>query len=316
MNGHTLAMHPGALGDLLLAVPALRALRAAEPGARLALAAQPRIGRLLVALGVADDAVAFDALGLGALFVDDPALAPADLVRGAGRVVCWFGARDPSFAARLRGLAPGAVVAPSVPAEGGAVWEHLLATVGVAAGDGVARGEGLAAPVTVPDSLLDAGRCALGAAGWDGVTPLLVVHPGASGPAKRWPAEGFARVLAPGAPAGRVVVLHEGPTDADAVDAVASRLKDVPLILRQPALEALAGALGLAGACLGNDSGVSHLAAAVGTPTLALFRQEHLAWRSWAPVGRAVVVARELVAGDVEATIEALGALLPRRAAA
>jgi biotin-(acetyl-CoA carboxylase) ligase len=44
----TLAVHPGALGDVLLAIPALRALRA--QGDPLVLAAQPRLGALLEAL--------------------------------------------------------------------------------------------------------------------------------------------------------------------------------------------------------------------------------------------------------------------------
>ncbi|RPH76792.1 MAG: glycosyltransferase family 9 protein, partial [Candidatus Rokuibacteriota bacterium] len=58
MSAVTLAVHPGALGDVLLAVPALRALRATA-GGRLVLAAQPRIGALLQALDVVDHAVAF-----------------------------------------------------------------------------------------------------------------------------------------------------------------------------------------------------------------------------------------------------------------
>src|SRR4030095_6463368 len=79
----TLAVHPGALGDVLLAVPALRALRAGA-GGPLVVAAQPRIGALLEALEVVDGHVGFEALGLDALVVDDPARAPPPLPRGRG----------------------------------------------------------------------------------------------------------------------------------------------------------------------------------------------------------------------------------------
>ncbi len=53
--------------------------------------------------------------------------------------------------------------------------------------------------------------------------------------------------------------------------------------LREPPLDALAGALACAALYLGNDSGVSHLAAAVGAPSVVLFTRALLGWRPWAP---------------------------------
>jgi hypothetical protein len=67
-----LVIHPGALGDVLQAVPALRALRGRERACRVSLAAQPRLARLLAGAGVVDEALSFDALGLSVLFTDDP----------------------------------------------------------------------------------------------------------------------------------------------------------------------------------------------------------------------------------------------------
>jgi hypothetical protein len=184
-----LAIHPGALGDVLLAVPALRALRAAS-GAPVLLAAQPRVGALLEALAVVERHVAFDALGLDALFVDDTASRPR--LPDAARVVCWFGARDAVFVRRLTGLVPATVVAPSV-AGAGRVWEHLLATVGGPAGE-------WSAPIAVPDGVRALGLEALAAVRADGPPPWLVVHPGAGSAAKCWPAEAFARVVRPWPP--------------------------------------------------------------------------------------------------------------------
>src|SRR5262245_12898780 len=123
-----LAVHPGALGDVLLAVPALRAWRRRHPGERLSLAAQPRIGDLVVGLGVVDAAVPFDSLGLHTLFAEDLPARPASALSRWTRCVCWFGSRDPGFVRRLRALVPEAVIAPSV-SETGRVWEHLLATI-------------------------------------------------------------------------------------------------------------------------------------------------------------------------------------------
>jgi heptosyltransferase III len=266
----TLAIHPGALGDVLLAVPALRALRASRQG--VVLAAQPRIGALLEALGVVDRHVAFDSLGLDALFVDDAGRAPR-LPRLA-RVVCWFGARDPEFVRRLTVLAPGAVVA--APAgDGRLVWEYLLQSVG--AGPGEWR-----SPVTVPDSVRALGTEALAAAGADGPPPWLVVHPGAGSAAKRWPAEAFARAIVTLAAHRRLnVLVHQGPADAEAAAALRRHIGAGAVWLVDPTLAALAGVLAHAHAYLGNDSGVSHLAAALGVPALVLFDTRHLAWQPW-----------------------------------
>src|SRR5207253_8726296 len=127
------AVQPGALGDVLLAVPALRFLKHRDPLEPLLLAAQPRIGELLAALGVVDRAIAFDALGLDRLFGPEPR-EPAPLLRDATRVVSWFGARDPDFVRRPTALVPDTVVVRSVGASR-PVWAHLLASVGAPMAD-------------------------------------------------------------------------------------------------------------------------------------------------------------------------------------
>jgi hypothetical protein len=290
-----LAVHPGALGDVLLAIPALRALRAGS-GA-VTLAAQPHVAELVVALGEADSARAFESLRLHALFAGEGA---ADLPE-ADRVICWFGARDPGFARRLRAQAPGAVVAPSVSA--GLVWEHLLATCAAPAGEwrAVARvGPGLAA----------VGRAALADAGWDGRRRLVVVQPGAGSAAKRWPAEAFAAALAGvvGRPDVSVVV-HQGPADEAAADGLCGQLPSA-LRLRDPALPTLAGSLCEAAVYVGNDSGVSHLAATIGVPAVVLFAAANLAWRPWARGPDVLTVAMTRTDG---ADVQAARAAIERR---
>src|SRR5204862_391548 len=76
-----------------------------DPTEPLLLAAQPRIGELLAALGVVDRAIAFDALGLDRLFGPEPR-DPTPVLREATRVVSWFGARDADFVRRLTALVP------------------------------------------------------------------------------------------------------------------------------------------------------------------------------------------------------------------
>lgn len=302
-TGAILAIHPGALGDVLLAIPALRALRTQRPGAVLALAAQPRLARLLTALGEVDRAVDFESLGLDALFASD--LSRTDLGRAhtllerPTQVVCWFGSRDAHFVANLRAIAPGALVA-SPAADDLPVWQHLCRTVG-------APVDGETAPVRVPPVVATAGRQALRDLGWDGAQGVVLLHPGAGSAAKRWPVEGFATVARDVSRVGTVtLVVHEGPADAGAAAALLGALGPAAIRLREPSLEALAGVLASAALYLGNDSGVSHLATAVGTPSVVLFTRGLLGWRPWsAEVSLPVVSTGGIVPAELERVLAA-----------
>src|SRR5207245_8701067 len=101
-----------------------------------------------------------------------------------------------------------------------------------------------------------------------------------------------------------------GPPDRDAGAARAERID--ALVLKQPTLPHLAGALCHVAACLGNDSGVTHLAAAIGRPTVALFGAERLAWQPWARTARVVVVEPGRLTHDVAAVTSALDEILGR----
>ncbi|MGH7278158.1 MAG: glycosyltransferase family 9 protein, partial [Candidatus Rokuibacteriota bacterium] len=189
------------------------------------------------------------------------------------------------------------------------VWRHLLSSIGdTKPGDGAPD----VWPVTVPAALVDEGRRALGAAGWDIATPLLMVHPGAGGAAKRWPPAGFAAALAAVRRQATVdVVIHQGPADAAAVVALRSQLTTPVLTLVEPSLPALAGALRCVRGLVGNDSGVSHLAAAVAAPSLVLCTPPMLPWRPWSPRARVVTVSTTALATrDVEAVTRELRSLL------
>ena len=292
-----LAVHPGALGDVLLAVPALRALR--ERHGTVMLAAQPRIADLLLALGIVDDACPVDRLGLDALFVDDDARAR---LFDADRVVCWLGARDPAFKRRLCAQAPSVTVAPSVGED--IVWGHLLRTA-------VSEAPAIVDPVVVPETVRAAGRDVLVKAGWDGESRLLIVHPGTGSAAKRWPAEGFASAVEEAvADRALIVAVHQGPADAEPVAALVCQLA-TPLVLEEPSLPALAGALAHATAYIGNDSGVSHLAGAVGIPAVVVFVAANLRWRPWSVSARPVLVdATRMRSQDAAAVADALAEVL------
>ena len=133
-------------------------------------------------------------------------------------------------------------------------------------------------PAPAPRLWLDASARAAAAEVLAGDAPVLALSPAAAAPFKEWPAERFAELadglIKPGgALAGARVALFGGPGDEAKTAAVKAQIAQGDVI-------DLAGRLGIleTGACLaaarlfvGNDSGLMHMAAAAGTPTLGLF---------------------------------------------
>jgi heptosyltransferase-3 len=117
-----------------------------------------------------------------------------------------------------------------------------------------------------------------------GVRPMAV-HPGSGGRRKCWPPPQFADLI------GRLGIpttLIEGPADREPCEEVAARLHATPPLARAAGLPLPSLAALLHECCLyvGNDSGVSHLAAALGTPTVAVVGPTDPV--VWGPLGRRV----------------------------
>ena len=153
----------------------------------------------------------------------------------------------------------------------GAYYQHLTRALGFESGP-------LEPVLTVTDAVAATARAQLVERGWDAARPLFVFAPGAAyGTAKRWLLPYVARVateLVRGR--GATCVMVGGRGDAAAAAEVLSRIDaDVrPHVIDltgQTTLETLAGVLRLAAACVANDSGAMHMAAAVGTPVVAVF---------------------------------------------
>jgi ADP-heptose:LPS heptosyltransferase len=111
------------------------------------------------------------------------------------------------------------------------------------------------------------------------------VHPGARGITRRWPAERFAAVVDGLAARGLRVVLTGSAAETDIVAAVAGLARTAPLSLAgRTTLGALAALLAGARLLVSNDTGLSHLAAALRTPSVIVYSGSDP--DRWAPLDR------------------------------
>ena len=238
------------LGDLLAAVPALRALRDEFPRHRIVLATPAALAPLACLTGAVDEVLDTAPLAIPAL-------------RGAEVAVNLHG-RGPQSHRAILAAEPRRLIGFGAPAERfeGPQWregEHE-----------VARWCRLLEESDIP---ADPGRLGLPAPGASPAPGATVVHPGAASPARRWPAERWAAVARAEREAGRrVIVTGSAPERllAETVAGAAGLPKGDVLAGRTSLLE-LAAVIAGAGLLLCSDTGVAHLATAFGTPSVVLF---------------------------------------------
>jgi heptosyltransferase-3 len=116
----------------------------------------------------------------------------------------------------------------------------------------------------------------------------VVIHPGAAMTTKRWEPGRFAAIARTLQSEGYVIALTGGPGEDSVVVDVARNVAGASIFLGLTIPE-LAELIRGATLYVGNDSGPMHLAAAVGTPTVAVWgSSDSRAWRPWAVPSRVV----------------------------
>lgn len=281
----------GGLGDLMFALPAVSALKAAYPGSTVTLLGTPLQDALVSGTHTPLDDVMVLPFAEGVrLGKEDPAAFERFLNTARERhfdlaVQLHGGGRYSNpFLLRLGARhTVGSATPDAVPLERTLPYTYYqhepsraLEVAGLAG----------AGPVLLEARLNPQARfvaqlpATLGTVLPPGDTPLLVIHPGASDPRRRWPAEAFGAVArAVADDGGRVLVIGDAGEKALA-DAVVSAAVGRstgngtgPVINIAGLLELgeLAALLAKADAVLANDSGPRHLAQALGTPTVGIY---------------------------------------------
>lgn len=133
-------------------------------------------------------------------------------------------------------------------------------------------------PVVVP-APAEVARAGEIRAGVPGEGPLWLMHPGAGKDANLWPAERFAEIAVRAVAAGRPLLVLQGPADTEVMARFRAAIRErcdtadlaAPTVIPPVSVGVCAALLATADRFLCNDTGLMHVAGAVGVPTLALF---------------------------------------------
>lgn len=263
-----LVVSPGWVGDAVMALPALQLFRAQQPVTDITMLAKPGLLPFWELHTAPQHCLAVTNTWLTTLALMRGGFAAAYLLPNSMRsaLLPWLAAvpERMGLAGHWRSaLLTQIVTPPNEEARRHQTWEYAA----VLAPDAQA----LPAPqLSIPAAIREAALKKI-----TGLPrPLIGVMPGAArGPAKRWPAERFAETAKSlGAKLGGSVIIMGGPGDAEACAAVAVGVGPGALNLSgATTLGEWAALLAECALVLCNDSGGMHLAAAVGTPVVAVF---------------------------------------------
>jgi len=299
-NGKILVIRGGAIGDFILTLPAVAALRRQFPQAHLEVLGYPHIAQLALAGGLVDRVQPIEARALAGFFARHGELAGPwrDYFSGFDIVISYLYDPDEIFQANVRRCFHGQFIqGPHRPDEretihAAHVYLRPLERLAIFDADAVPRLSVNPRPSTLNQ---------------------IAFHPGSGSERKNWPEKQWAGLLDHLIASTELkLLLVGGEAEGERLRKLAAALPSARTAMAQclPLAE-LAGRVQSCAAFVGHDSGITHLAAALGLPTLVLWADtiEEI----WRPQGERVTLVKE-IAGlrvlSVQRVADALKGLL------
>jgi len=293
-----LILHQGALGDFILALPTLANLRKALPQARSVIMGYPRILELVDRRYYAEEVLSIDQKGMASFFVQGGPLdrSLSQFFSRFDLIVVFGKGGGVTIAGNLKRVCRGAIVQiNSFPPwdERIHLTDHLLSEL---------SRYGFSIDEKNPRLYLNESDREWGREFWRGSIAkseerrqMIILHPGSGSKKKVWPVERFLEIshhLREHLRSRLLVVI--GPAElGETQKAFEGMEPHPPIFAKGLSLVQLASVMEGCRAFIGNDSGISHMAAALGIPVLAVFGPTDP--EVWSPRGGKVVVIRRAI---------------------
>ena len=290
-----LVIRGGAIGDFILTLPAIAALRGQFPQAHLEVLGYPHIAQLAVAGGWADRVQPIEARGLAGFFARNGTLEPElmDYFSEFELVISYLYDPDEIFKTNVCRCLVGQFIAgpyrpdETEPAHATLVYLKPLERLAIFDADPVPR-----LALNAQDGF---GRADL-LVGQDVPqrTPTIVFHPGSGSEKKNWPEDKWAVLIQQiVATTSWNLLLVGGEAEGERLQRLAATIpSDRCAIAQSLPLAELARRIQSGAAFVGHDSGITHLAAAVGLPCLVLWADT--LEEVWRPRGERLIVLKEV----------------------
>ena len=288
-RGKILVIRGGAIGDFILTLPAIAALRRQFPEAWLEVLGYPHIVQLALAGGLANRARPIEARALAGFFARNGELAEElrDYFSEFDLIVSYLYDPDQVFRTNVGRCSPAQfIVGPHRPDENAKVhatrtYLKPLERLAIFDADHVPRLTLNPKPLATPKRS-------------DGGSTLnpIALHPGSGSERKNWPEDRWAELLQYLVNAtGFNLLLVGGEAEGERLQRLAAALPPTRTKVAQSLpLAELAEDLEGCGGFIGHDSGISHLAAALGLPGLILWGDANE--DIWRPPSERIVVLR------------------------
>jgi len=286
MGSRIFIHHDGALGDVLLSLPAMRLIRGDSNFIHLA--ANPDIAGLLLEAGFIKEASRVGSsiyLSLYSGVLDDNAMRFFSQFERA----LVFTARETSVIdINIRTVLPDTIVIQTIPDEKINTAEFRLRQLAdkskIVVPCNVLTYEYTSTYLKISPDRLEYTREFLLHSGYDSRRPIIAVHPGSGGAKKCWMRENYLELIeilmrkhAP------YIIIFSGPAESDSCKAEINNFingKKHIIHITGEELIMVASLLKLCNIYLGNDSGISHLASMLCRKVIVLFGPtDHLLWR-------------------------------------
>jgi ADP-heptose:LPS heptosyltransferase len=287
--GNILIIDFGQLGDVVMSLPSLRAVRAQFPLARITVAVGKPAGEIVNLSGYADATIEIDRVAIRDGFKPLSILKILDVVKDVRRrqfdfvidlhsfsetnLLGFFsGARKRLFARRRgRSLDFLANFSPAPPIEEGNRTRHqvdryldVLRPLGINDAPRVPRLATRFEDDREVDRLLRKAKA-------EADVPLVGLFPGAGHESRRWPLEQFAQVADSLSRNDRVrPLVFVGPEEAKRISEIRAAFPPSALVLDRLSIRQLAALQARLAVFVSNDTGPLHIAAAVGVPVVLL----------------------------------------------
>ncbi len=285
-----LIIRPGALGDLVVTLPTFEAIRKYFKNARIDIMGYSSFLEIVKGRFYADTISRFDQADIASLFTKNSNV-PASLINKLSNmdlIIAFVSDKDQVMVNNLRAAGVKHVIHyEPFPSEGEGIHviDHFLKCLDLLVIDHSNK----IPKIFLRDEDILLGEKFLNDRVVNPKKMLVAMHPGSGSRQKCWPTDRYVElILWLKKEMDAQILLISGQADTGIVEALRDKVRDNFILADQLPLPILAAIIKRSNLFVGNDSGITHLAAAVGTPTITIFGPTDP--RMWGPRGEQVKI--------------------------